>query len=288
MPFASVTISSGPAAVRYDITGSGPGVIAVHGTGAGRDQWIGLAERLSDRFTVVAPDLSGSGETTDVGGPLTLTDLADEVLAAADHAGLATFHLIGHSLGAAVATSIAARHPTRVQSLALHAGWVSTTTEMAAQFRYWLELLDADTRYGGALFARMLPLAAFGPEYWRNTTPEANEGLVALLARTVPPGTRRQTEVDLTVDLTDALGRISAPTLVLASTDDRVVPADQAHALVSGIAGARYAEISAGHGAPVEDAVGFVDRLTAFIDEQPSAVVQPHATCRSRRCSARW
>jgi pimeloyl-ACP methyl ester carboxylesterase len=133
-----------------------------------------------------------------------------------------------------------------------------------------LELLDADTRYGGALFARMLPLAAFGPGYWRGTTPEANEELVALLARMVPPGTRRQTEVDLTVDLTDALGRISAPTLVLASTDDRIVPADQSHALASGIAGARYAEISAGHGAPVEDGVGFVDRLTAFLDEQPS------------------
>ena len=141
---------------------------------------------------------------------------------------------------------------------------------MAAQFRYWLELLDADTRHGGALFARMLPLAAFGPGYWRNTTPEANEELVALLARMMPPGTRRQIEVDLTVDLTDALGLISAPTLVLASADDRVVPADQARALVSGIAGARYAEISAGHGAPVEDAVGFVDRLTAFLDEQPS------------------
>jgi pimeloyl-ACP methyl ester carboxylesterase len=270
MPFASATISSGPAAVRYDVTGSGPGVVAVHGTGAGRDQWIGLAERLSDRFTVEAPDLSGSGETTDLGGPLTLTDLADEVLAAADHAGLATFHLVGHSLGAAVATEIAARHPNRVRSLALHAGWVRTTTEMAAQFRYWLELLDADTRHGGALFARMLPLAAFGPGYWRNSTLEANEELVALLARRVPPDTRRQTEVDLTVDLTDALGRISAPTLVLASADDRVVPADQARALVSGIAGARYAEISAGHGAPVEDAVGFVDRLTAFLDEQPS------------------
>ena len=46
------------------------------------------------------------------------------------------------------------------------------------------------------------------------------------------------------------------------------MPAEQAHALVSGIAGARYAEISAGHGAPVEDAAGFVDRLTAFLDEQ--------------------
>ena len=81
---------------------------------------------------------------------------------------------------------------------------------MAAQFRYWLELLDADTRHGGALFARMLPLAAFGPGYWRNTTLEANEELVALLARRVPPDTRRQTEVDLSVDLTDALGRIGA------------------------------------------------------------------------------
>ncbi|MGG2464584.1 alpha/beta fold hydrolase [Streptomyces sp. RGM 3693] len=44
----------------------------VHGTGATRQQWLPLTEAVADRFTVVAPDYSGSGGTIDHGGPLTL------------------------------------------------------------------------------------------------------------------------------------------------------------------------------------------------------------------------
>ncbi|HEY3504426.1 MAG TPA: alpha/beta fold hydrolase [Actinocatenispora sp.] len=268
MPRTSVPISGGRADVAYDRTGSGPGLVLVHGTGADRNQWRPLTAAVADRYTVVAPDYSGSGETTDPGGPLTLADLAAEVLAAADHAGLDTFHLVGHSLGAAVAAHLAADHPARVRSLALHAGWVATDARMATDLRHWRELLRADARHGTTLFAEMLTLTAFGPRYWARTTVEANAQLVRALAPVVAPGTDRQVHVDLAVDLTDRLAAITAPTLVLASAYDRIVGPEQQQALVAGIAGARYAEIDAGHGAPAEDPVGFVARLATFLDEQ--------------------
>lgn len=277
MPIANVRLGDGgSAAVNYDITGTGPGLVLVHGTGASREQWLPLTDELADRFTVLAPDCSGSGATTDHGGPVTLADLADEVLAAAGHAGLDEFHLVGHSLGAVVAIRLAALHPRRVRSLALHAGWAYTDTPMAAEFRYWLELLRAQPSPG--LFARALPQIAFGPGYWARTDLEANEELVDQLTAFLAPGTQRQVEVDLAVDVRALLARIAAPTLVLASAHDRIVPAAQQRALLAAIPDVRYAEIDAGHGAPAEDPAGFTAKIASFLDEQ--------AGSRSQRGSA--
>ncbi|AJC60385.1 alpha/beta fold hydrolase [Streptomyces sp. 769] len=271
MPVTQVPLAGGAAGVAYDRTGTGPGLVLVHGTGATRQQWLPLTEVVADRFTVVAPDYSGSGDTTDHGGPLTLADLADEVLAAADHAGLDRFHLVGHSLGAAIATHLAAHHPGRIRSLVLHAGWVRTDSRLRAEFTYWLDLLRTDAEHGTAHFARMLPLMAFGPRYWERTDTAANEELVRTLAATLAPGTARQIEVDLSVDLGPLLDRVAAPTLVLASAHDRIMGADQQQALLAGIPHTRYQEIDAGHGAPGEDPAGFAALIAAFLDERRAA-----------------
>ncbi|MCZ0975441.1 alpha/beta fold hydrolase [Streptomyces albulus] len=227
--------------------------------------------------------LLGSGGTTDHGRPLTLADLADEVLAAADHAGLERFHLVGHSLGAAIATHLAAHRPERVRSLLLHAGWVHTDTRMRAEFTHWLDLLRTDAAHGTAHFARMLPLAALGPRYWERTDTAGNEELVQALATTLAPGTARQTEVDLSVDLRPVLGRITAPTLVLASAHDQIIGADQQRALLAGIRDSRYQEIDAGHGAPGEDPAGFAALIAGFLDERRAADASATGTRRAPR-----
>jgi pimeloyl-ACP methyl ester carboxylesterase len=264
MPEVTVPISGGDASVHYEVEGSGPGLVLVHGTAATREQWQPLIEAVRDRFTVVTPDYSGSGLTRDHGGPLTLADLADEMVAAADHAGLETFHLVGHSLGAAAAAHIAGTRPARVRSLVLHAGWVRTDARMDAELRFWLHLLRADP----TLFARSLTLTALGPKYWAATSSEANEAVVADLAANLAPGADRQTEVDRTVDLRSLLPAITAPTLVLASAHDRIIDAAQQRALMAGIADARYAELDAGHGAHAEDPDGFLAAIVGFLDER--------------------
>ncbi len=267
MRIATTRLDGGEARVAYDITGTGPAVVLVHGTAAARDQWAPLTERIADRYTVVALDYSGSGDTVDHGGPLTVADLAAEVRAVADHAGVGRFHLVGHSLGAVIAAHVAATAPERVRSLFLHAGWVRTDIRMDAEFRYWIDLLRHDADRGTDLFARMLPLMAFGPRYWHNTTAADNDALVKQLAGVIAPGAIRQTEVDRTVDLTDLLGRITAPALILASAHDRIIPDAQQRELLAAIPDARYAEIDAGHGAPGEDPDGFIAKIAGFLDD---------------------
>jgi pimeloyl-ACP methyl ester carboxylesterase len=274
LPHTSVQISTGEARVHFGVQGSGPGLVLAHGTAASGEQWTGIVPRLAEGCTVVTPDYSGSGGTIDSGLPLDLDDLADELLAAADAAGLADFHLAGHSLGALVAADLAARYPARVRSLIMHAGWVRTDLRMAARFGCWLDLLDLDKKTGSSLFARTIVVEALGPRYWEKATSESNEELVAALAQGFAPGTDRHVELDIRADIAPLLPRIVAPTLLIASTWDEIVPAAQQHALRAAIAGTRIVEIDAGHGAPAEDPDAFTALLTEFIEDQERRLSQ--------------
>ncbi|WP_086839972.1 alpha/beta fold hydrolase [Amycolatopsis kentuckyensis] len=248
--------------VHYDRTGDGPGLLLLHGTAASREQWGHFTGRANG-FTVLAPDFPGSGLTTDDGGPITVEALAAQAEAVLDHAGFATAHVVGHSLGAVVAAHLAGTRPDRVRNVVLHAAWPATDVRQDAEFRYWLELLRTGT------FARMLPLMAFGPRYWEQATAESNDELVKTLETVIQPGADRQIEADRAVDLRPVLPEITAPVLVLGSAHDRIVTADQQRALVAAIPDARAAEIDAGHGAPAELPDEFARLVLDFVSSAP-------------------
>jgi pimeloyl-ACP methyl ester carboxylesterase len=258
MPQVPVTLKGGDAVVHYDRTGAGPALLLLHGTAASREQWGPLIEQAQG-FTVLAPDFSGSGLTTDHGGPVDVEDLAAEAEAVLDHAGVGRAHVVGHSLGGVVAAQLAGTHPDRVRSAVLHAAWPVTDVRQDAEFRYWLDLLETGT------FARMLPLMAFGPRYWEQATAESNEQLVKTLETVIEAGADRQIEADRNVDLRLVLGAITAPVLVLGSAHDRVVTAEQQRELVAAIPDARAAEIDAGHGAPAELPAEFARIVLEFV-----------------------
>ncbi|RSM38299.1 alpha/beta hydrolase [Amycolatopsis balhimycina DSM 5908] len=255
-------VTLGDTVVHYDRTGDGPALLLLHGTAASREQWEPLTTQASG-FTVLAPDFPGSGLTTDDGGPITVEALAAQAEAVLDHSGAGPAHVVGHSLGAVVAAQLAGTHPDRVRSAVLHAAWPVTDVRQDAEFRYWLDLLETGT------FARMLPLMAFGPRYWEQTTAEGNEQLVKTLETVIQPGADRQIEADRAVDLRPVLGRITAPVLVLGSAHDRLVTADQQRELVAAIPDARAAEIDAGHGAPAELPDEFARLVLDFVSAMP-------------------
>jgi pyruvate dehydrogenase E2 component (dihydrolipoamide acetyltransferase) len=109
-------------------------VLLVHGYGGDRNSWLFLQEPLAARYRVYALDLPGHGTSTkDVGaapegpagsvGPAgsagTLGVLADAVTGVLDALGAERAHLVGHSMGGAVALAVAARDPGRIASLTL-------------------------------------------------------------------------------------------------------------------------------------------------------------------------
>ncbi len=94
-------------------------ILLVHGYGGDRNSWLFLQEPLAARHRVYALDLPGHGTSAkDVGGGA-LDVLADAVTGVLDAVGAGRAHLVGHSMGGAVALAVAARDPGRVASLTL-------------------------------------------------------------------------------------------------------------------------------------------------------------------------
>jgi pyruvate dehydrogenase E2 component (dihydrolipoyllysine-residue acetyltransferase) len=94
-------------------------VLLVHGYGGDRNSWLFLQEPLAARYQVYALDLPGHGTSAKDVGDGSLSVLADAVTGVLDALGAERAHLVGHSMGGAVALAAAARDPARIASLTL-------------------------------------------------------------------------------------------------------------------------------------------------------------------------
>lgn len=94
----------GPAAADARAT-----VIAVHGITASSSSMLAVADLLAPDLCLVAVDLRGRGDSADLPGPFGMAAHGDDVLAVADAMGTDRFVAAGHSMGAYVVTSLAAR-----------------------------------------------------------------------------------------------------------------------------------------------------------------------------------
>lgn len=113
-----VPVSGGDLAVlRWP--GDGPVVLAAHGITANALSWQVVADALGGAVTLVAPDLRGRAESRSLPGPFGMAAHADDLVAVLDFLGVGAAVVVGHSMGAYVATVTALRHPSRVRELVL-------------------------------------------------------------------------------------------------------------------------------------------------------------------------
>ncbi|MBP2368044.1 alpha/beta fold hydrolase [Pseudonocardia parietis] len=105
--------------VRESGDPAGEPVLLLHGIGRSLEDWDAQHELLT-RYRVIAADLAGFGYSDRVPGPATLEKLADTAVATLDVLGATgPAHVMGNSLGGAVALLMSVRHPERVASLVL-------------------------------------------------------------------------------------------------------------------------------------------------------------------------
>ena len=115
-----LTAGAGGRKISYAGDGrDGNVVLLVHGYGGDRNSWLFLQEPLAAKYRVYALDLPGHGTSAKDVGDGSTGVLADAVVAVLDALGATRAHLVGHSMGGAVALVVAARDPARIASLTL-------------------------------------------------------------------------------------------------------------------------------------------------------------------------
>src|ERR1700693_3153669 len=120
-------------------------VVLLHGTSGQSEDWSQVVERLTRHRPVIRLHYAEPVAGTDLGNAPGVSDFADRVVAAAGAGGRQRFDLVGFSLGAAVATFIAAEYSEMVRSLVLVSGFsFGGDPRMRLQFDLWLHLARTD------------------------------------------------------------------------------------------------------------------------------------------------
>ncbi len=103
----------------YRVAGDGPPVVLIHGMLNSSSHWQGVARHLASRYTVIAPDLIGHGDSAAPRGDYSLGAHAASIRDLLAAIGVERATIVGHSLGGGVAMQFFYQFPQRVERLAL-------------------------------------------------------------------------------------------------------------------------------------------------------------------------
>jgi pimeloyl-ACP methyl ester carboxylesterase len=264
--------------VRFRYAGEGPALVLVHGiTGTWR-HWERVMPSLAERFTVVAPDLLGHGESAKPRGDYSLgafaSGIRDLLLALGhDHATV-----VGHSLGGGIAMQFAYQYPERCERLVLvSSGGLGRDVHL---------LLRAATLPGSELVLPILNIEGLRDAgRWLTAAlgrigialrPDVTE--VARGASSMPDAASRAAflatlravidERGQRVDARDRLYLAAAmPTLIVWGAHDPVIPVHHGAEAHEAMPGSRFEVLDTGHFPQLEEPYAFNELLTDFIDE---------------------
>jgi len=240
-------------------------VLLSSGLGGTAGYWAPQLDALKQRYRVVTYDQGGTGRT---GGALaadhSIAAMAEETLAVLEASNTATAHFVGHALGGLVGLALAERRPDRLRSLTVVNGWATASKHTQRCFDMRLLLLKHE---GPAAYVRAQPIFLY-PADWlaRNEAQIAREEAHGLAGFQGADNLRARIAALLAFDARPSLGKLSLPTLIVASRDDVLVPSAMSEALAAGIPGAHlHVAPWGGHALNVTEPAAFNTLLLDFL-----------------------
>ncbi|MDQ3738398.1 MAG: alpha/beta hydrolase [Actinomycetota bacterium] len=270
--------------IRYEVTGraSGPPVLLIQGLGADLYGWQLQRLALATRYRTIAFDNRGAGHSDKPRGPYALHQMADDAVRVLDAVGVEQAHVVGASMGGAIAQIVGVMHPDRVRSLTLAC--------TACTNHQWRRDLLADwSRFamteGMGRMTREASRWVIGPRSFRRLSPAL--GWLGPLGFGNPPHAfAAQVDAILAADdgLADELANITVPTLVIVGNQDILTPRGDSEELAERIPTAELVVISgAAHGFMVEHFLTFNRVFGDFLARAERAHARTDRTSANRR-----
>ena len=223
----------------YEEAGQGEPLLMVQGLGTDHLGWMLQVPEFSKHFRVITFDNRDVGQSKQADGPYEIADMARDALALADHLELDTYHLVGMSMGGAIAQEIALLEPQRLRTLTLVVTFAGGGNWATERSRLWSEirgLLDHETHLDWLLlfgmseqFYESPERIAYAKQMMRaNPHPQSTEAF------------QRQVDASGRHETRDRLATISVPTHVIGAEHDTLVPVWKSKEIAELIPGADY------------------------------------------------
>jgi len=249
--------------VNFEEAGQGFPLVLVHGLNGDLTGWSLVVPELAQHYRTVALDVRGHGGTSKPDQPYSIKGFSEDLFEFLEKMRIPRAHLLGLSMGGAIAQQFALDHPEKVRSLVL----VSTFSHVDPGAREAFQGLKKSLARGGypAFFDEVLKLA-FTPRFIA-----ANPGPIAQLREkriqiNSPVAIGRATDACLAFDLKERISAITVPTLVVSGREDVFTPLHLAEQIHRSIRGSEWKVLEGtGHALYIEKAPEMAEAVLEFL-----------------------
>ena len=242
------TITTNGVELYYERKGSGEPLLLVHGLLFSAESWRDQLDVLAVHYDVIAVDLRGQhrSATTPEPSDYDLWNQVEDVHGLITALGIAPVHYAGLSMGEMIGMRLAIRHPGDLRDLVL------LDTSGRAEDPEKVERYEAMRHVMGKgeldAVLPVLPTVFFADAYVAEHADKVEAWFDALRAGNAEGFILASRAVDERDDVSDQLGVIDLPTLVIHGTEDVPIPVEEAELLAARIRGARLELVEgAGH-----------------------------------------
>jgi len=247
--------------IEYEIHGAGPALLLIHGLGSCKEDWEAQREPFAQDYQVLSFDLRGHGASDKPAGPYSIAQFAADAAGLLRTLGIDAAHVVGISLGGAVAFQLALDHPELVRTLTIvNSGPDATVRTFKEKFAVWMRQYVV-RRKGMARLAGLI-----GPHLFPKPENRAErERFIERTSRNDPQAYLHAFRALIGWSVADRLGAIACPVLAIAADQD-YTPLSMKQAYVAKIPGARLEVVAdARHALPMEKPAQFNTVLKNFL-----------------------
>lgn len=240
MGFAAASFGT----VHYQCNGQPRGLPIVFCNSLGTDNriWDAVVAALAPDYRLIRHDQRGHGLSSVPSGPYTIAELAADLGELVDALGVERFALVGISVGGLVAQRFALDHPERLVGLVL-----ADTAPRIGDAAHWSDRM-AEVEQGGLAAIADAVMQRWFPGELRAGREAEIDGWRNLLLRSPAAGYLGTCAALRDADLTEEIGAITQPTLVLAGTADQATPVALVEAMANRLRAVHFATVDkAGH-----------------------------------------
>ncbi len=260
------SVQVGDITMAYRVLGQGDPLVLIMGYRATMDLWDSrLLEGLSSRYKVIIFDNRGMGYTTAPPGNFSMEQFANDTAGLLDALEIENAHVMGWSMGANIAQELAIRHPELVNRTILYAGDCGGTQGLLPSTQVLNELVNTT---GSAEENGRRLLGLILPQEWMSQNPEFYKSFPVPTETSSEDNMERQAQAIASWQGTyDRLDEIKSPTLLVAGTEDIVVPPENSFILAQRINGSWLVQFNGGgHGLMYQYPERLAQIITAFIE----------------------
>lgn len=227
----------------YEQQGQGPDLVLIGGLTSDHQVWKSALRSLTPHFRVLIFDNRGAGQSSAPDQPYSIDMMADDTLALMDAMGISKAHILGHSMGGAIAMQMAIAQPDRVEKLIV----ACSRTKISAISSLFFSMREKLYEQGvsSELIAEYAMPFLFSEGFLKNQLNVG--GFSQWMARNPYPqslvGFKHQLHASRTKDFSGLLEKIVAPTLIIAGTEDIIATMEQTQLLASTIKNSEFLSI---------------------------------------------